>query len=68
MHRLVLIDTSGIDALQQLHRTLQRRGIVLVLSGVNEQPLSLIRRSGLAALLGDAHIVRDLDEATATTR
>jgi SulP family sulfate permease len=68
MHRLVLVDTSGIDALQQLHRQLQRRGIVLVLASVNEKPLSLIRRSGLAALLGDAHIVRDLAEATATAR
>jgi len=68
MHRLVLIDTSGIAALQQLHRNLQRRGIVLVLARVNEQPLSLIRRSGLATILGDAHIVRDLDEVAAATR
>ena len=68
MHRLVLVDTSGIAALQQLHRNLQRRGIVLVLASVNEQPLSLIRRSGLASILGDAHIVRDLDEVAAATR
>jgi SulP family sulfate permease len=68
MHRLVLVDTSGIAALQQLHRNLQRRGIVLVLASVNEQPLSLIRRSGLATILGDAHIVRDLDEVAAATR
>ena len=68
MHRLVLVDTSGIAALQQLHRNLQRRGILLVLASVNEQPLSLIRRSGLASILGDAHIVRDLDEVAAATR
>ena len=68
MHRLVLVDTSGIAALQQLHRNLQRRGILLMLASVNEQPLSLIRRSGLASILGDAHIVRDLDEVAAATR
>ena len=68
MHRLVLVDTSGIAALQQLHRNLQRRGILLMLASVNEQPLSLIRRSGLATILGDAHIVRDLDEVAAATR
>ncbi|MES1163710.1 MAG: SulP family inorganic anion transporter, partial [Rhizobacter sp.] len=39
MNRLILIDTSGIDALQQLYRQLQRRGIALVLANVNEQPL-----------------------------
>ena len=57
MHRLVLLDTSGIDALQQLHRTLKKQDIGLVLAHVNEQPLSLIRRSGFAALLGEEAIV-----------
>ncbi|MBX3635534.1 MAG: STAS domain-containing protein [Rubrivivax sp.] len=57
MHRLVLLDTSGLDALQQLQRTLKRRGIALVLAHVNEQPLSLIRRSGFEAILGAENVV-----------
>jgi SulP family sulfate permease len=57
MHRLVLLDTSGLDALEQLHRTLKKRGIALVLAHVNEQPLSLIRRSGFEADLGPEQIV-----------
>ena len=57
MHRLVLLDTSGLDALQQLHRTLKKQEIGLVLAHVNEQPLSLIRRSGFAAVLGEDQIV-----------
>jgi sulfate permease, SulP family len=57
MHRLVLLDTSGLDALQQLHRTLKKQDIGLVLAHVNEQPLSLIRRSGFAAILGEEAIV-----------
>jgi sulfate permease, SulP family len=57
MHRLVLLDTSGLDALQQLHRTLKKQGIALVLAHINEQPLSLIRRSGFAAILGEDAIV-----------
>ena len=68
MHRLILIDTSGIDALEQLHRELQRREITLVLANVNEQPLSLIRRSGLEAVIGEKHIVRNIDEAFSATR
>jgi len=68
MHRLVLVDTSGIDALQQLHRNLQRRHIALVLANVNEQPLSLIRRSGFEAIIGDEHIVQNLDDAMAATQ
>jgi SulP family sulfate permease len=57
MHRLISIDTSGIDALQQLFRTLQRNGIALVLANVNEQPLGLIHRSGFADEIGADQIV-----------
>ncbi|MFO1325872.1 MAG: SulP family inorganic anion transporter [Rubrivivax sp.] len=57
MHRLISMDTSGLDALEGLHRTLQRQGMALVLANVNEQPLSLIRRSGFEQRLGADQIV-----------
>jgi len=57
MQRLVLMDSSGLDALQQMHRTLQRQGIGLVLANVNEQPLALMRSTGFEAVLGPEHIV-----------
>ncbi len=65
MHRMVLLDTSGVDALRQLHRTLARQGTALVLANVNEQPLSLIRRSGFEAELGAEHIVPTVSAAFA---
>ncbi len=60
MHRMVLLDTSGLDALQHLYRSLQTQGVALVLANVNEQPLSLIRRSGFEAVMGAEHIVPTL--------
>ena len=63
MHRLISLDTSGIEALEQLHRTLQRRGVVLRLARINPQPLSLMQRSGFAERLGAGHIVATLAEA-----
>jgi SulP family sulfate permease len=63
MHKLVLMDSSGLDALQQLWRTLQRQDIGLVLANVNEQPLSLMRRVGFDALLGDDAIVPSVGAA-----
>ena len=63
--RLVLMDSSGLDALEQLQRTLERRGIALVLASVNPQPLGLMRRSGFEAVLGAANIVADVDAARA---
>jgi SulP family sulfate permease len=65
-HRLVALDTSGVDALAQLHRTLQRRSVTLLLCDLNEQPSSLLERSGLAAVLGDTALAPDL--ATALQR
>ncbi|MBQ0929691.1 SulP family inorganic anion transporter [Ideonella alba] len=57
MHRLVSMDTSGLDALEQLHTALKGRGIALVLASVNPQPLGLIQRSGFAAELGAEAII-----------
>jgi SulP family sulfate permease len=57
------MDSSGLDALEQMHRTLQRQGIALVLANVNEQPLSLMRRSGFEAVLGADQIVPTVSAA-----
>jgi sulfate permease, SulP family len=59
-HQLISIDTSGLDALIQLQRTLARQGQRLVLCGLNEQPASLIARGGLAHALGPDGIHADL--------
>jgi sulfate permease, SulP family len=63
MQRLISMDTSGLDALEQLHRTLKRQQVALVLANVNAQPLSLMRRGGFEALLGAEHIVPSLAQA-----
>lgn len=63
MHRLISLDTSGLDALEQLHKTLEKQQIGLVLANVNEQPLSLIQRSGFGEHLGADNIVPTLEEA-----
>ncbi|MFN4115927.1 MAG: SulP family inorganic anion transporter, partial [Inhella sp.] len=57
LHRLVQLDTSGLEALRELHRLLSRRGIALLLAEVGEQPLSLMQRAGFAAELGDAQFL-----------
>jgi sulfate permease, SulP family len=60
MHRLISLDTSGLDALDHLHKDLKKAGIALVLANVNEQPLSLMRRSGFVAQIGEDAIVPNL--------
>jgi SulP family sulfate permease len=63
LHRLVSIDTSGLDALVQLQRALQRQGTTLVLADLNEQPLSLVRRSGFEVELGAEGIAPTVADA-----
>jgi sulfate permease, SulP family len=60
MHRLISMDTSGLDALEQLSREMSRRGVDIYLMQVTEQPLSLMQRSGFLAALGEARVIRDL--------
>ena len=62
MHRLVQMDTTGVEALRELLRALGKRDVRLVLIQVNAQPLDLLRRSGLAAELGEGAIMQSLSE------
>jgi len=65
LQRLVLMDSSGLDALEQMHRTLRRQNVGLVLANVNEQPLALMRSTGFEAELGAEHIVTSVAAALA---
>ncbi|MGS5086002.1 SulP family inorganic anion transporter [Hydrogenophaga sp. A37] len=44
--QLISLDTTGLDALEQLHKTVERRGGHMGMVGLNPQPKSLIERSG----------------------
>ena len=56
-------DFPTLDALQQFHRMMQARSIAVVLANVNEQPLSLMRRSGFEQVIGAEHIVPTVADA-----
>ncbi len=68
LHRLISMDTSGLEALEQLRRVLAKRGITLRLAAVNEQPRSLMERAGFAAHLGEAAFSGTLAEALSASR
>lgn len=67
-HRLISMDTSGLDALEQLHRVLSRQGVRLLICELNEQPRSLVHRSGFEGLIGGENVLPDLDSALAAAR
>jgi SulP family sulfate permease len=65
MHQLVSIDNSGLDAVGQLHKALERQGVRLILCDLNEQPREMVKRSGFDAELGLENITPHLGGALA---
>ena len=68
MHQVINLDTTGLDFLENLHRTLHEEGRHLILADLNHQPMSLIRRSGFVATLGENNLARDLPSALVRAR
>jgi SulP family sulfate permease len=63
MHKVINIDTTGLDALEALHNTLRRRDGRLILVGLNEQPKSLLTRSGVLEDIGSDNVFDSMEAA-----
>lgn len=63
MHQLINLDTTGLDGLETVHKSLQKRGCQLILCGATRQPLSLMERSGFIDRLGAKNCTVTLREA-----
>ena len=68
MARLVQLDTSGLEGLENLREKLARRGCTLILCGLNAQPGSLLQRAGFIDHLGDDNVCLDLNQALSRAR
>ncbi|MGH8808239.1 MAG: SulP family inorganic anion transporter, partial [Noviherbaspirillum sp.] len=63
MTQLINLDTTGLDALASVHKSLQKRGCQLILCGPNHQPLGLMQRAGFIEQLGPENCIDDLAHA-----
>jgi len=61
--RLIQLDTTGLEGLESLRDKLSKRGCTLIVCGLNEQPGSLLQRSGFISHLGDDNVCADLTDA-----
>ena len=68
LHKIINIDTTGLDMLDVVRKALEKRGASLVLSDANDQPLSLFRRSGFLDRLGAGNLQPDLRAAISRAR
>ncbi|HQR59321.1 MAG TPA: sulfate permease [Azonexus sp.] len=63
MTRLIQLDTTGLEGLENLRDKLHKRGCTLIVCGMNSQPGSLLFRSGFIDHLGDDNVCLDLSSA-----
>jgi SulP family sulfate permease len=63
MRLVPIVDSSGVHALKTLLERCRRRGIVLIVSGLQPQPRRVISRMHLHPREGELHFVADFESA-----
>lgn len=57
------LDAGGINALSQCKSACDRKNITIILSGVQEQPMKLLNKSGMADVIGRENIFDNITDA-----
>ena len=65
LHQLISIDSTGLDALDAVRRTVRRHNGQLILCGANRQPRAQMERSGFLDRLGENNCVESYEAAIA---
>jgi SulP family sulfate permease len=65
MRLVPAIDATGLQVLEDLLERTKREGGILMLTGVAEQPLGAMRRSGLLDRIGHENMLENIDAALA---
>ena len=63
MRSVPAIDATGIHSMESLIKTCKKKGSTLVLSHVNEQPMEVLRKSGMLREIGEENICEHIDSA-----
>jgi SulP family sulfate permease len=63
MRKVPFMDATAVHYLEQLFYKSQNAGIKVVISGINDQPLQLLKKTGLFDKIGENNIYRNFDKA-----
>ena len=63
MRNVPIMDISGLEALEEALETCRKRGMTLVLSHVNEQPMKVMEKAGFIEKIGRENICDNIDKA-----
>ena len=65
MRGVPALDSTAMNSLTSLYEKCRRKGITLVLSHVNDQPMRVIKKSGFDKLIGKENFCPNIDAAIA---
>src|SRR5690242_6980160 len=68
MRKVLAMDATGLNALEDLFERLQRKGKHLVLSGPHTQPLLVLDKAGFLNRIGNENVCANIDAALARAR
>ncbi len=63
MRAVPSVDATAMNSLEQLYKKCEQKGIRLILSHVNPQPLSVMKKSGFYKTVGKENFCAHIDEA-----
>jgi SulP family sulfate permease len=68
MRKVMAMDATGLNALEDLYERLHRKGKHLVLSGPHTQPMLVMGRAGFLDRIGQENVCAHIDAALARSR
>ncbi len=63
MRSVPALDATALSSLQDIHEKMKKNNVTLILSHVNEQPMSVMQKSGFAEKVGAENICPNIDAA-----
>ncbi len=63
MRGVPAIDSTAMNSLKALHERCEKKGITLILSHVNEQPMKAMKKSGFYTAVGSENFCADIHES-----
>ncbi|MBE2181082.1 MAG: STAS domain-containing protein [Chthoniobacterales bacterium] len=65
LHLVTAMDATGMNALESVVERMKNRGSTVILSGIHQQPLQMLRKAGFIEVIGRENFCATFDDALA---
>ena len=63
MRNIPALDISAMQSFEEVYKLCRKKNIRVLFSHVNEQPMSVIEKSGFYEMVGEENFLKNIDEA-----